>query len=97
MKRILAGLLALMLLAAFLPGCAGEVAGPQGQSGSANFRLLVSDEPNDIGDFYSVNVTVSQIGVLSGDTDNWTDYDVNRTFDLPPIGVPPTELVPRAS
>ncbi len=82
MKKLLAGLIALTLLAVFLPGCAGEVAGPQGQTGGTNLRLLVSDEPNDIGDFYSVNVTVSQIGFLSADTDNWTTANVSRTFDL---------------
>ena len=78
MKRLLAVALAVMLLALTLPACSSL----PGQSASGGFRLLVSDEPNDIGDFYSVNVTVSQIGVLSADTDNWTTYDVAQTFDL---------------
>jgi hypothetical protein len=32
----------------------------------ANFRLLLSDEPNAIGDFSSLKVTISRIGVLRG-------------------------------
>ena len=53
-------------------------------SGGGNFRLLVSDEPNDIGDFYSVNVTISKIGVQADGSDGWTDYEINppRTVDL---------------
>jgi hypothetical protein len=77
MRKILAAILTLMMLAVLLPSCTADVA-----KADTNFRLLVSDEPNDIGDFYSVNVTVSEIGILSADTDNWTTYDVNRTFDL---------------
>ncbi len=77
MRKILTAVLALMMLAVFLPSCTAEVA-----KADTNFRLLVSDEPNDIGDFYSVNVTVSEIGILSADSDNWTTYKVNRTFDL---------------
>jgi hypothetical protein len=77
MRKYLAAILALMLLAVVLPGCSADLGQPRA---GTNFRLLVSDEPID--DFYSVNVTVSQIGVLSADTDNWTTYDVNRTFDL---------------
>ncbi len=79
MRKWLALALGLALLIVLLPSCSGAVAQPPGGS---NFRLLVSDEPNDIGDFYSVNVNVSQIGVLSADTDNWTTYDVNQEFDL---------------
>ena len=60
----------------------------QSQSGSnANFRLLVSDEPNDIVDFYSMNVTISRIGVLSADTDNWTEVDLPA-----PVSVDLTKL-----
>lgn len=77
MRKILAAVLALMMLAVLLPSCTANEA-----KADTNFRLLVSDEPNDIGDFYSVNVTVSEIGILSADSDNWTTYDVNRTFDL---------------
>jgi hypothetical protein len=77
MKKFLTVTLAFLLLAAILPGCTGTA------EAKPNFRLLISDEPNDIGDFYSVNVTISQIGVLSADTDNWTMYDFTPvTVDL---------------
>lgn len=83
MKKYLGAVLAPLLLAALLPGCSGGLPAQLSQSGGkANFQLLVSDAPNDIGDFYSVNVTVSKIGVLSADTNNWTTYSVNETFDL---------------
>ncbi len=84
MKRFLAAMLSLMLLALVLPSCSGGLA-TQSQSGATgNLRLMVSDEPNDIGDFTSVNVTVSKLGVLSADTDNWTEITLNppATFDL---------------
>ncbi len=77
MRKIIAAIMALLMLAVLLPSCTANVA-----QADTNFRLLVSDEPNDIGDFYSVNVTVSEIGILSADSDNWTTYKVNRTFDL---------------
>ncbi len=84
MKRFLAAILSLMLLAIVLPSCAGGP-GVQSQSGgTGTLRLMVSDEPNDIGDFTSVNVSVSRFGVLSADTDNWTETKlaVPITFDL---------------
>jgi hypothetical protein len=83
MKRLLAPILSLILLAVALPSCATEVG--QGQSaGTGHLRLMVSDEPNDIGDFTSVNVTVSRFGVLSAITDNWTEITLDNpvTFDL---------------
>jgi hypothetical protein len=84
MKRLLAATLSLILLAVVLPSCA---AGPVGQSqpgGTGQLRLMVSDGPNDIGDFTSVNATVSKFGILSADTDNWTEITLDNpvTFDL---------------
>ena len=84
MKRFLAAVLSLMLLAIVLPSCSGGLA-TQSQSGSTgNLRLMVSDEPNDIGDFTSLSVTVSKIGVLTDGSDNWTEITLNPavTFDL---------------
>ncbi len=84
MKRFLAAILSLMLLALVLPSCSGGLA-TQSQSGATgNLRLMVSDEPNDIGDFTSLSVTVSKIGVLSDASDNWTEITLNPavTFDL---------------
>jgi len=76
MRKYLAAILALALLTMVLPSCSGGIA-PQGQSGSTgDFRLLVSDEPNDITDFTSVNVTISKVGVLSADSDNWTEINL---------------------
>jgi len=78
MRKILAAVLAITLLAVLLPSCTVEVAQAQ-----PNFRLLVSDEPNDISDFYSVNVTVTEIGILNADTNEWTSFkDLNQTFNL---------------
>ncbi len=78
MKKYLAAALVLIMSAMLLPSCSAAPTGLQDQSGgNTNFRLLVSDEPNDIGDFFSLNVAISKIGVLSADTDNWTEIDVN--------------------
>jgi hypothetical protein len=61
--------LVLPSLAILLPSCS-VTPGSQGQAGSTtNFRLLVSDEPNDIGDFSSLDITISKIGVLTADSD----------------------------
>lgn len=83
MRKYLAAALVIGLLAMFVPGCSG---GPsvQNDTGSGNLRLMVSDEPNDILDFYSVNVTITKIGIQAKDADGFTEYDVNppRTVDL---------------
>lgn len=80
MKTRLALLLALVLGTAQLAACAapaGEAVSPgtetnvnlEGveQNAEPNFRLLVSDEPNDIGDFEELWVTISGIGFVQGD------------------------------
>ncbi len=40
-----------------------------------NFSLLISDEPNDIADFSSLEVTISSFGVQSaGEPDGWQEF-----------------------
>jgi hypothetical protein len=52
-----------------------------------NFRFLISDEENAIGDFQSLNVTISEIGLQQGgESGNWTELD-----DFEPVEV---DLVP---
>ncbi|MBF8267635.1 MAG: FAD/FMN-dependent dehydrogenase [Dehalococcoidia bacterium] len=38
---------------------------------SENFRFLISDEENVIGEFGSLNVTIDQIGILGGESGGW--------------------------
>jgi hypothetical protein len=43
----------------------------------ANFSLLISDEPNDIADFSSLEVTISSFGVLStGEPGGWQEFEL---------------------
>ena len=43
----------------------------------SNFRLLLSDEPNAIGDFSSLKVTISRIGVLrGGENGGWEEIKI---------------------
>lgn len=57
---------------------------PNSNSGSVNF--YVSDEPNAIGDFDHLNVTITKIGFArsgGNDSDGWVERSVdNRTVDL---------------
>jgi len=55
-----------------------------GPSTAANFRLLVSDQPNIIGDFEHLNCTISQIGVHPiGDNSTWIQFSPSvSTVDL---------------
>jgi hypothetical protein len=49
----------------------GPVPDPQG-----NFVLLISDDVNAIGDFDSLDVSISKIGLLpSGDSDQWIEFE----------------------
>jgi hypothetical protein len=53
-------------------------------SPNGNFAFLISDEPNDIGDFDSLDVTISRVGLLSaGSGEKWLEFtpDIN-TVDL---------------
>lgn len=55
------------------------VSSPEG-----NFAFLISDEPNDIGDFESLNVTISRVGLqAAGNSDDWIEFtpEIN-TVDL---------------
>ena len=51
--------------------------GPSPQpSPEGNFVLLISDDVNAIGDFESLDVSISKIALLpSGDSDQWIEFD----------------------
>jgi len=60
----------LAVLALVASACATGV--PAVSPSQANFRFLVSDQPNDIGDFAHLNVTISSIGIqLASDNSTW--------------------------
>ena len=58
---------------------AGPMPNPEG-----NFVFLISDDVNAIGDFESLNVSISKIGLLpSGDSGRWVEFDPEvETADL---------------
>ena len=57
------------------PGPVPVVPGPQ-PSSEGNFILLISDDVNAIGDFQSLNVSISKIGLqLGGETGQWVEFD----------------------
>jgi len=72
MKKCLAILVVLALLSLAGGGCdeLEKLLGPMGNSteaeGDVNFRLLISDEANAIGDFEALYVTITSIGVYQG-------------------------------
>ncbi len=84
MKKLMAIIALLTVVAVLGVGCAIEgtstnpVSSGNGGAGG-NFQLLVSDEPNDIGDFANLYVTISEIGVLKGgeDSENWTQFSLD--------------------
>jgi hypothetical protein len=87
MKKILILFPLLALLLSLMAGCAAQTIGlPDLKvSGGQNFRLLVSDEANAIGDFSELDVTVSELGLLqSGDSGKWIEIKIDPTvtFDL---------------
>jgi hypothetical protein len=49
-----------------------------------NFAFLISDEPNDIGDFESLNVTISRVGMQSANgSGGWIEFNPDTpTVDL---------------
>lgn len=54
------------------------VANPEG-----NFAFLISDAPNDIGDFESLNVTVSRVGLQDSGSGEWVEFTPDiKTVDL---------------
>ena len=68
----------------------GEVAPPSAaepipdQTAEANFRLLISDEKNAIGDFESLVVTISSVGVhKAGEEGEWLEPpDIKESLNL---------------
>jgi len=101
MRRYIALLVALGLAAVPVLGCApaapasSDATAPQAPELVAavstaeepNFLLLISDEPNDIGDFSELWVTISGVGFVLGNEDGI----IEQTFE--PIDVPLNELV----
>lgn len=53
-------------------------------SPGGNFAFFISDAPNDIVDFVSLNVTISSIGLqTAGDSEKWIEFDPEiKTVDL---------------
>jgi hypothetical protein len=82
MKRYLATLTVLILMSLLAGGCE-ELATLSGtsdspESGDVNFRLLISDEVNAIGDFEKLNVTITGIGVhQGGDSGAWLEFELD--------------------
>ena len=57
------------------PGPVPVVPSPQ-PSTEGNFVFLISDEVNAIGDFESLTISISKIGLLpGGDTDQWVEFE----------------------
>ncbi len=100
MKKAFALIITLLLTALPLAGCAvtdATAPTPAAQEAIAgsttpteedvNFRLLISDEPNDIGDFEELWVLISGLGLVPGD-----DEGVIEELIEPPIEVNLVEL-----
>ncbi|MDY6765347.1 MAG: DUF4382 domain-containing protein [Halobacteria archaeon] len=95
MKKNLAVLMAVTVV---LAGCMGGFAGSSGTPEADNadnlgkVNLYISDQPNDIGDFKHLNVTITKVGFkkvnnttanATGESDTWVTYDVEgKTVDL---------------
>lgn len=48
-----------------------------------NFAFLISDAPNDIGDFENLNVTVSRVSLQTAGSGEWVDFSPEiKTVDL---------------
>ncbi len=92
MKKCLAVLVILALLTINAGGCneleklLGSSDNSSGSTGeTVNFRLLISDEANAIGDFVELNVTITSIGVhKGGESASWTEFELDpaETVDL---------------
>ncbi len=92
MKKCLAVLVILALLTINAGGCneleklLGSSDNSSGSTGeTVNFRLLISDEANAIGDFVELNVTITSIGVhQGGESASWTEFELDpaETVDL---------------
>ncbi len=77
------GILALVA-SACAPGVPLPTPAPTVSPAQANFRFLISDQPNDIGDFAHLNVTISSIGVqTASDNSSWLQFSPDiGTVDL---------------
>jgi len=82
MRRYLATMIALILVILLSGGCeylttltgASDRLNPE----DVNFRLLISDEANAIGDFEELNVTITDIGVhQGGDSGSWIEFELD--------------------
>jgi hypothetical protein len=52
-------------------------------SPDGNFAFLISDEPNDIGDFDNLNVTISRVGLQAAGSKKWVEFTPEiETVDL---------------
>jgi len=52
-------------------------------SSEGNFAFLISDEPNDIGDFENLNVTISRAGLQAVGSEKWLEFTPEiETVDL---------------
>ncbi|UCB43108.1 MAG: DUF4382 domain-containing protein [Dehalococcoidales bacterium] len=81
MRRHLAILVALILVPLLTGGCEDLTtlfdAYNSQNSENVNFRLLISDEVNAIGDFENLYVTITKIGVhKSGDPGSWLEFEL---------------------
>lgn len=83
MKKSIIVIAILGILALVASACAPSTA-PTVSPAQSNFRFLVSDQPNDIGDFAHLTVTISSIGVqTASDNSSWLQFSPDiRTVDL---------------
>lgn len=87
MKKIMVAT-TILALVALVVGCAGVESpntAPAPVGDKVNFRLFISDEANEITNFESLNVTITQFGLLQkGGSGNWTTWNITppETVDL---------------
>jgi len=84
MKKSVIVVAILGILTLVASACAPGAPMPTAPTEEANFKFLISDEPNDIGDFEHLNVTISSIGVQQGgDNGTWLQFSPDiGTVDL---------------
>jgi hypothetical protein len=81
MKRFHMMIFAGMVLPLLAMGCGGDNSASSSPNDSRNFTLLISDQPNAIGDFAELWVTISSIGIQrGGESGSWIllDPEVDR-------------------
>ncbi len=95
MNKAFALVITLVLTVLPLAGCAATDTAPatpadqEATTGSTtpaekdvNFRLLISDEPNDIGDFTELWVTINAIGFVQGDEEGILQVDLDDPLEV---------------